>query len=916
MAIWDRLREAAKLLIGTPRIVAPRAPNLPPQGAGQSRVSPPQQAIANDFAALLGRLSYAAGPTKSRYSSMPATGLTPERIYAAHQSARLGYPLQKAELDEEVLDRDAHLYGLGQARTVEVSGKPLKLRPFNETPVAALLASFCEAVLNDLDGFDQDVEDLLTATGRGYACSEISWALRNVRCSTSTGKRQTLQVLRPASLDWLNPKHFQFDETTDEPLLVLGTGLVRLPPGKFVFHASSGTGLIERRGYMQQCVWLHAIKQWSLRDWVVYSNLFGVPQILGKYTGDRDTLDQERGVYEAVLRDFGQGKPAIVSDEFQIEVENPPAGGKSDDVFGALIGWSNAEMSKRVQGQTLTTEIGGQGSYALGEVQADVKHAIVKSDARKLAQTLRSDLLRPMIILNSATLCEAFDTTLDELLSCIPRLYWRIERETTPEVRQRIFAGLQSTGLELDEEQLREEFGVDAPRPGSKALTPAKPPAAPPPQGASLSDKVEAASKLANAMVDFRRSGHDVDATDLIAQTGIRSLGKISDDPVVEKGAGDGGGSEKKGQSVEHAFAHGTQPRDAKGRFAPTGSAKASVADHVAKRLKDSGHHAEASGSTVKLKNGATIEIGANGERKYTGTQAKIQATVEEHLRAHPDKHVRDWASKTTPPPPPRRVLNIDPKKAAARAKAREAKQAIKDKQKAALGEAREANRKARTEAREAKAKAVADKRAAREEKKASQRAALQAIGAPLTPEGKVDASKVPGATKSFKPPTSSDPLHSFRGRSFVARSGAEMKSEFLGAAGRGGGNYEILTQQAGHLGVRDKTQWEAINEKYEANASTFDEAFAVLASAAGKNSPNKRPDWRDFDLGALRECAGLDGLEMPTWVHESQLAEGERDHYESLVDPGDVSADFDDDAATDEGLEYHPPDDHEDTPF
>lgn len=477
MGLFDRFREAASGLIGS-RIVAPKSPSMPtPSGAG-TRISESQQKVADDFRALFGRLSYAAGPSKTRYSSMPGTGLTPERIYAAHQQARNGYPLQKAELDEEVLDRDAHLYGLGQARTVEVSGKPLKVKPFNETPVAALLASFCEAVLYDLDGFDQDVEDLLTATGRGYSCSEITWAVRNVPVAMGDGERKTLEVLRPVGLDWVHPKHFQFEQTTDEPLLVLGSGLVRLPPGKFVFHASSGTGLIERRGYMQQCVWLHAIKQWSLRDWVVYSNLFGVPQILGKYTGDRDTLDAERGVYEAVLRDFGQGKPAIVSDEFSIDVENPPVGGKSDDVFGALIGWSNAEMSKRVQGQTLTTEIGGQGSYALGEVQADVKHAIVKSDARKLAQTLRSDLLRPMIVLNAATLCEAFHASLDELLACVPRLSWRIERETTPEVRQRIFTGLQTMGLEIDEEQVREEFGADAPRPGSKPLTPRTPPKA------------------------------------------------------------------------------------------------------------------------------------------------------------------------------------------------------------------------------------------------------------------------------------------------------------------------------------------------------------------------------------------------------------------------------------------------------
>ena len=331
------------------------------------------------------------------------------------------------------------------------------------------------------------------------------------------------------------------------------------------------------------------------------------------------------------------------------------------------------------------------------------------------------------------------------------------------------------------------------------------------------------------------------------------------------------------------------------------------MASHIAKHLTDSGQEASAEGSTVRLKSGATIEVGDKGDRSYTGASAKVQRTIEQHLREHADKHVRDWASKTSPPPPPPRA--VDPAKLAARAKVREAKQAEKAKAQTVKREAREATRAERTAVKEARAKATVEKHAAREAKKAEQLAVLKQIGAPVTKDGKIDAARVPGATKDFTPPTSSDPLHSFKGRSYVARSAKEMASEFLGATGRGGDNEAILTKQLGHTGVRDQTQWEAINEKYETNATTFAEAFAVLAKAAGQGTPNKRPDWRNLDIGALRECAGLEGLEMPAWTHEAELAKQEQEHYSSEY--------YGDTDRYQPATTYHPPDAYEEAvPF
>jgi len=263
-------------------------------------------------------------------------------------------------------------------------------------------------------------------------------------------------------LDYVHQKHFRFDTTTDEPYLWFSEGTARLPAGKFIFHRAAGSGFVERRGYMIACTWLHAAKSWALRDWLVYSNVYGLPQIEGIYEGDVEQLNLHRTIYEAMLRDFGHGKPVIHPDDFKLTVQQSPTGGRAQDVFGALVGWANTEMSKRVQGETLTTEVGGVGSYAIGDVHADVKNAIVRSDARKLASTLRTDLLVPILALNAPVLGNLWGVNPYDIMAAVSRISWRIERETTPEVRARIYSlGVNELGADLDPDQFYDEFGFD-----------------------------------------------------------------------------------------------------------------------------------------------------------------------------------------------------------------------------------------------------------------------------------------------------------------------------------------------------------------------------------------------------------------------------------------------------------------------
>jgi phage gp29-like protein len=476
MAWTDRLRKLfARGQDARNAEVAPAAEGfaLPKFSGGVSNVNTNPQVVkqANSPEALLGRISYAAGPTYTRYSTYPGEALEPKRIREILREADLGIVWRKAELDEQILERDAHLRGIDLARKVEVSGKPFRIQPRNETPVSTALAGWTRGIMEEIDSLDQSIEDLLSANGRGYSGSEITWDFDLTRIQDTTGGTRMIETLTPMRLDYVHQKHFTFDHLTDEPYLCMPSTNISLPPGKFIFHATSGTGLIERRGFMRACVWLHAAKQWALRDWLVFLHLYGIPQLEGIYDRESFQQDEQRDVYESVLRQFGEGIPALHADDFEIKITQPPTGGTAQSPHATMIGWCNAEMSKVVQGETLTTEVGGQGSYAIGDVHADVKHAIIMGDAKKLAKTIRSDLFYPLIEMNIDVLCATLGAKPEEIRKSIPTISWRIDRETTPEVRARIVSmAINEWGLELDEEQQRDEFALNPPRPGSKPL--------------------------------------------------------------------------------------------------------------------------------------------------------------------------------------------------------------------------------------------------------------------------------------------------------------------------------------------------------------------------------------------------------------------------------------------------------------
>lgn len=474
MALSDRLRRLAGRAGSALSSYSSTAPRIDGIGIARQAPYPPatpqQERIATSTEALRGRISYGAGPQHTRYSTYPAVGLSPQTVQSILRDADLGIVYRWADLNEQVLERDGHLRSVDRGRRVEVSGKPFRVAPVTDTPIAQVLAKFVRAVVDQIDSFERSVYSMLGANAVGFSLSEIVWEQGKVRFPGVDGVPVTVDGLFPRQLDWVHPKHLVFDRDTDEPMLNIGSGgALSFPKHKFVFHGSAGDGFFERRGYMRSVIWLHLFKQHCIRDWAIFGSLFGIPNIVARYPRGVIEPTEARAIYETLLTDFGQGKPIIAPDDIDVTVTPGPAGTGNAAQQG-MIGWCNAEISKAVQGETLTTELSQTGSYNIGDVHADTKHAIIRDDARGLAGDLRSDLFKSIVELNLDALARLTGASPEDVRAAVPVPSWRIERETSPLQRAQIIVALAGIGLKMSPDQVYEEFGFDPPPPETDPL--------------------------------------------------------------------------------------------------------------------------------------------------------------------------------------------------------------------------------------------------------------------------------------------------------------------------------------------------------------------------------------------------------------------------------------------------------------
>ena len=268
----------------------------------------------------------------------------------------------------------------------------------------------------------------------------------------------------PVRLERRDPRWFEFDRETGRQLMLRGDGGLPEPlqPWKFVRHVvSAKSGLPIRGGLARIAVWAWLFKSLTLKDWARFVEAYGQPIRLGRY--GPSASDEDMDALSRAVANVAADAAALIPESMSIEfVADNTVRGRSE-VYRELVEYVDGQLSIAVLGQTLTTDTGGAGSYALGQVHNLVRGDIEASDAAQLEETLERDLVTPIVALNHGP------------RAAYPRV--RIERQTAHDAKATadVLAALVPLGLRVRAEDVRDRLGFEPPGDGDEVLAPTAP---------------------------------------------------------------------------------------------------------------------------------------------------------------------------------------------------------------------------------------------------------------------------------------------------------------------------------------------------------------------------------------------------------------------------------------------------------
>jgi phage gp29-like protein len=376
----------------------------------------------------------------ARWGTYPSTGLTPGRLAEIFRAADQGDVYTQMELFEEMEEKDSHLAAILQTRKMAVLSKDYEVLPYARTPEDEAIAEFVGEVIYRIPNLEGAFLDLLDATGKGFALSEIIWGVEG-------GRARVMEVR------WIPQKTVTFGEDLKPRLLTPESRWQgeEPPPWKVIYHRyKARSGHATRAGVLRVVGWMYLFKNYALKDWAAFNEVFGMPLRLGKYDPAASPTDREALI--RAIRNLGSDAAGVISKTTEIEFVEATRSAGNANPYKMMAEFCNREMSKAVLGQTLTTDTAGAtGTYSAARVHAQVRRDLIEADAQALASTLREQLLRPLVGFNFG-----WDKS-------VPWLRFKYEEEEDLRTLSEVYRNLQAMGVPLSVEHLAERFGIPLP---------------------------------------------------------------------------------------------------------------------------------------------------------------------------------------------------------------------------------------------------------------------------------------------------------------------------------------------------------------------------------------------------------------------------------------------------------------------
>lgn len=358
------------------------------------------------------------------------------------------------ELYRDVIAADSHLQTEFAKRKIAVLGDVLSIQPRDKKNVEDVAAG--EAIQNMID--DQSGWTRAMA----HLMDSVLWPVAVIeKVYKPIGNGYILDELFPVShqlLDYTTGKLMILD-TDDETGRVLDT-----------FHAPDPRRYIVHRGHILSAPdhWggpMRSILFWWLLStmdrtwWAQFLDKYGTPFPVGKYD---QADDASRSI---LMRAFATAKKLgglVISKETEVELVEA-AKADAGDAYDKFLSICQREKSKLVLGQTLSAEAQSTGlGSGVSNQQESVRQDIRQFDALLLGQTLRDQLFRQYIEINS-------------IAGEVPRAIWGAVSPEEQKALGELLKSLKEAGLELTEDGVA-DVGETTGLPLQRSALPVSPP--------------------------------------------------------------------------------------------------------------------------------------------------------------------------------------------------------------------------------------------------------------------------------------------------------------------------------------------------------------------------------------------------------------------------------------------------------
>lgn len=392
--------------------------------------------------------------------------LTPYKLGAAMRDADQGSTAAQYEVFE-VIEQDPHITAVTTKRRDSLLHLPFEIRPSiaddgsQESKKAKEAADLCNDIVfgcglyDGIQNWYEGLFDLSDAICKGFAVSQIVWkqdAGRWVIHRLERWPQKECQLGDPFEV-------YQQDQDQVRIITDMHPTQGEIPQDNqwIIFKRKSYSQPLARAGLFRSITWNYILKNFSLKDWSIFVERYGMPLRIGKYHAGAQPA--ELTAIKNAVSQIGKDAYCVIPEQAQIEfLSAKGASGSTTMPYPEMVQFCNDEISKAILGNTMTAEQGDAGARSLGEVYERAELKLTKSDAILMEHALKTDLLKPLTYLN---LGEDYP---------VPDVNFIIEGKKDMKERSEVLSSLHAMGVEIKLSQIQEEFSIEETEDGEELI--------------------------------------------------------------------------------------------------------------------------------------------------------------------------------------------------------------------------------------------------------------------------------------------------------------------------------------------------------------------------------------------------------------------------------------------------------------